>query len=518
MSLRRRTTVLFLVTIAIVAVSVIALARSFELEVDRQSIITDQIDPAARTAAALRSEITRTAAGVAQYVVTGDADELALAETSRVESAQLLRSLENLVAGESALESAVSTVAQAHAAWITDEVEPILGDMEGGRTREAAARLDAPAFQGRFDELDVATESVARTIEGARAQGLSDLRGITRDLGVALGIAAILAIGIATFSMLALRAWILSPLDRVRADLREAALLPSHETPIERTGPAEIAEVAGDAEALRRALLREIDAAKAARVALEHSAPAVVALQGAMVPAAPALLAGFPVFGTTRAAAGVIAGDWWDAIPLTSGGLGLVIADVSGHDLDAGVTAVGLRSVFRAGLLSGLEPHAVMELAASELRRTGKAVTAFIAVIGSDSGVLRWANAGHHPPILLGADQSNRWCNTTGPLLSPLGGTWRTDEAPFTVGDVCFACTDGLIESLDVDGVDLGPQGLLTLIEALPASERGDPSELAEQIISRARLRACSWNDDDITVLAFGSRVGISTGSAAVRP
>ena len=318
--------------------------------------------------------------------------------------------------------------------------------------------------------------------------------------------------------MLALRAWILSPLDRVRADLRKAALLPSHETPIERTGPAEIAEVAGDAEALRRALLREIDAAMAARVALEHGAPAVVALQEAMVPPAPTLPDGFAVFGTTRAAAGVIAGDWWDAIPLASGGLGLVIADVSGHDLDAGVTAVGLRSVFRTGLLTGLEPHAVMELAAGELRPTGKAVTAFIAVIGSDSGVLRWANAGHHPPLLLGADQTNRWCNTTGPLLSPLGGAWRTDEAPFMVGDVCFACTDGLIESLDDEGVDLGPQGLLALIEGLPASEREDPSELAERIISRARLRAYSWNEDDITVLAFGSRAGTSAGSAAVRP
>jgi serine phosphatase RsbU (regulator of sigma subunit) len=158
-----------------------------------------------------------------------------------------------------------------------------------------------------------------------------------------------------------------------------------------------------------------------------------------------------------------------------------------------------------------------MELAASELRRTGRAVTAFIAVIEPESEVLRWANAGHHPPILLSADQTNRLCNTTGPLLSPLGGAWRTDEAPFTVGDVCFACTDGLIESLDVEGVDLGPQGLLALIEGLPALERDDPSELAERIISRARLRAYSWNEDDITVLAFG-RAGRSAGSAAARP
>jgi len=518
MSLRRRTTVLFLVTIAIVAVSVIALARSFELEVDRQSVITDQIDPAARTAAALRSATTRTAAGLAQYVVTGDSDELALAETSRDTSARLLRSLESLVAGESALKPAVSMVARAHAAWIKDEIEPILADMTGGRPRDAAKKLDAPAFQEHFDELDIATASAVRAIESARAQGLSDLRGITRDLGLALGIAAILAIGIATFSMLALRAWILRPLARVRADLRDAALQPSHETPIERTGPAEIAEVAGDAEALRRALLREIDSATAARIALEQGAPAVVALEGALVPSTPTLPDGFAVFGTTRPAVGVVAGDWWDAIPLMSGGLGLVIADVSGHDLDAGVTAVGLRSVFRAGLTAGLEPHAVMELAASELRGTGRAVTSFIAVIKPESGVLRWANAEHHPPILLGADQTLRWCNTTGPLLSPLGGTWRTDEAPFTAGDVCFACTDGLIESLNDDGEELGPQGLLTLVEGIRDSERQDPSELAEQIISRARLRACSWNEDDITVLAFGSRAGRSAGSAAVRP
>jgi serine phosphatase RsbU (regulator of sigma subunit)/CHASE3 domain sensor protein len=504
MSLRRRAAVSFLITITIVVIASAALARAFTDEVNRQSLITDRIEPAAQIAGALQAATARTAAGVAQYVVTGEGDERSLAQTSLDESAALLDSLGPLIAGEPVLRAFGSTVSRAHESWLAKDVKPTLADMAEGRRADAAARVDAPASQARFAELESANAQLITAIEEARSRGLTDLRRITRDLGVALAAAALLAIGLSAFSIIALLAWILAPLDRVRADLREAAALPSHETPIERTGPAEIAEVAGDAEALRRALLREIDAADAARIALEHGAPVVVALEREMAPPSATRIAGIDVSGTTRAAEGVIAGDWWDAVPLPDGGLGLVMADVSGHDLHAGVTAVGLRSVFRTGLLAGLAPDRVMDLAANGLRAGGRPVTAFIAILQPGSGLIVWANAGHPPPLIVRSDGAIRSCERTGQLLSRLGGEWRTSQAAFSTGDVCLAFTDGLVESLDDRGEELGQHGLVSLVEGLVPSVRDDPTELAERVIGRARLRATEWDADDITVLAFG--------------
>jgi serine phosphatase RsbU (regulator of sigma subunit) len=391
---------------------------------------------------------------------------------------------------------------------MNDVIEPILRDVEAGRVKEAAAKVDAPAFRSDFDALNEATTDAVQAIERARTQSLRDLRVITRNLGVALALVGLLAIGLTVFTMLALRVWVLSPLDRVRADLRKASAQHAHETPIGQTGPTEIAELARDAEALRRALLREIDAASAARTSLQQSAPIVVALQQAMAPPNVALPGDMAVHGTTRAAAGVVAGDWWDAIPLESGALGVVIADVSGHDVEAGVAAVTLRSVVRTGLIAGLEPHRVMEVASGELRPHGMAVTAFIAIIEPDAGILSWANAGHHPPLILSRNQQVGRCGGTGPLLSPLGGSWHTEQMPFCDGDVCFAFTDGLVESLDSDGVELGAQGLVLLLDRLDVSLRADLAELTERVIGLARQRAQSWSADDITVLAFARAPG----------
>ena len=504
MSLRRRATIFSLITITIVVMTSAALTRDFVDEVDRQSLITDRLEPAAQIAGSLQAATAQTSAAIAQYVVTGEGDERRLAETSLAESTNLLASLERLVSSDPALQVSARVVAGTFETWVTEDVMPLLADMAEGRKSAAEAMVDAPSANRHFAEIDSANTQLITHIEAARTEGLTDLRRITQSLGLALIAAAILAIGLSACTILALRAWILDPLDRVRADLRQAAALPTHETPIAPTGAQEIAEVAKDAEALRRALLREIDAAQAARVALEHGAPAVVALEREMAPPSDTDRAGINVFGTTRAAQGVIAGDWWDAVPLLGGGLGLIIADVSGHDLHAGITAVGLRSVFRTGLLAGLRADQVMDLAANGRRTGGLLVTAFIALVPVGSDTLEWANAGHHPPLIVRGDGTIGSCGSTGQLLSPLGGQWRTDQAPFGPGDICLAFTDGLVESLDERGEELGQHGLVSIIEGLAPSVRADPAELAECVIGRVRLRATEWNADDITVLAFG--------------
>ena len=71
----------------------------------------------------------------------------------------------------------------------------------------------------------------------------------------------------------------LKPIAALRSQLREAATPGHHDAVIVPTGPPELQDLGAEAEALRRALVHEIDQATAAQEALEQESPAVEAIR-----------------------------------------------------------------------------------------------------------------------------------------------------------------------------------------------------------------------------------------------
>ncbi|NQW73308.1 MAG: hypothetical protein HQ453_11295, partial [Actinobacteria bacterium] len=154
MSLRRRANIFSLISITIVVMTSVALTRDFVDEVDRQSLITDRLEPAAQSAGSLQAATAQTSAATAQYVVTGEGDELRLAQASLAESTDLLASLAHLVSSYPGLQVSTRVVALAHETWVTEDVMPVLADMAEGRTAAAEARIDDPSSTRHFSELD----------------------------------------------------------------------------------------------------------------------------------------------------------------------------------------------------------------------------------------------------------------------------------------------------------------------------------------------------------------------------
>ena len=192
-------------------------------------------------------------------------------------------------------------------------------------------------------------------------------------------------------------------------------------------------------------------------------------------------------------------GDWYDARLGADGSAVVAIGDVAGH---GPVAAAGMARIGNA--LSGLsvtgEPASTLlgwlnRLVCSD-ETPERVASAAVFVFDQSRPLLRWAQAGHPPPVLVSG-------GTARPLARPRGlllGTEPTAEydlarEDLAAGDILFCYTDGLIERRDRD-IDEGLGGLL-------AAAGGCQRETAEQALIALldRLEPLPA-DDDVCLLA----------------
>jgi len=391
----------------------------------------------------------------------------------------------------------------AQSAWIAADGTPVLAAMDAGDATKAKSVTDSKAAWSTYAAMTQTTQDLQDAVDERRLNASITLLDFLRILGVMLLLSGLLVLALLLAYYLGLRRWVLIPLTRIRGDLQQAADEPGHLHPIAATGPPELESVALDAEALRRGLVREIDEARAARGGLAQDAPLAEALRASMSPGAVALPQGLALSGRMSSAEGVIAGDWWDALECPGHRLAVVIGDVAGHGAVAGLMAMQVRTLLRAALASGAQPDAALRLAHQALRDSRTFATVIILLIDQADHSIRWANAGHHPALLIGRDDVTTALEPTGPLLSSLDATWTCMQTTTREGDVLISFTDGLIEGTTVDGRSLETEDLLRELLSLPAEVRGEPSETLERILSAMRERSTEWTRDDITLVAI---------------
>ncbi|WP_052424018.1 SpoIIE family protein phosphatase [Nonomuraea candida] len=196
-----------------------------------------------------------------------------------------------------------------------------------------------------------------------------------------------------------------------------------------------------------------------------------------------------------------VGGDWYDAFLLSGGAAGLVIGDVVGHDLDAASGMAQVCNMLRA--YAGEQeapPSAVvdrLDQAVSRMTETTMATAVFALVERADGGWrLRWTNAGHPPPLLVGHDGRARFLEEAAGLLLGTGLSSVREDAVVELpprSTVLFY-TDGLIESpthpLD-EGMDRLLREAATLIDQ-------PVSAYCDRLLTRVRP---ADNDDDVAML-----------------
>ena len=108
-----------------------------------------------------------------------------------------------------------------------------------------------------------------------------------------------------------------------------------------------------------------------------------------------------------------VGGDYYDFIPTRPELIGrrrergrwaLVMGDVMGKGVPAGLLMTMLRGMLRAEVLSGLPPdrilHDLNQLALEDLSQSHRFVTLFYSDFDPRTRRLRFANAAHNPPLI----------------------------------------------------------------------------------------------------------------------
>jgi PAS domain S-box-containing protein len=183
------------------------------------------------------------------------------------------------------------------------------------------------------------------------------------------------------------------------------------------------------------------------------------ALQRSLLTDPPALGGGSVVVRYVPAAeAARVGGDWYDAFLQRDGCLMVVIGDVVGHDTAAAAAMGQLRGLLRgiahyssagpAEVLRGLD-EAIVEMHDQTL---ATAAIARFECDGRGGRSLRWANAGHPPPLLMAADGTVTVLGgELGDLMLGVDPTAvRTESVvPLPAGATVLLHTDGLVERRD---------------------------------------------------------------------
>ncbi|MBL0422007.1 SpoIIE family protein phosphatase [Ramlibacter sp. AW1] len=213
----------------------------------------------------------------------------------------------------------------------------------------------------------------------------------------------------------------------------------------------------------------------------------------------------YSLWGST-APAREVGGDFFDHFELADGRRALVVADVSGKGIAAGLFAMVAKTLLRSlathRLTSPAEVAAQVNNGLCVDNDNSTFVTGVHLQYDPGTGSLAYVNAGHPPPLLVRADGRCEWLPATGGtafgVMEDLVYTQR--QASLAPGDTVLMYTDGVTEGEDESTRQFGAERLLALFEGRPPTSA---QEAVQRIIEAARRFAGKAEQfDDITGMA----------------
>ncbi|MFD0004981.1 SpoIIE family protein phosphatase [Streptomyces sp. NPDC127178] len=195
----------------------------------------------------------------------------------------------------------------------------------------------------------------------------------------------------------------------------------------------------------------------------------------------------------------LVGGDWYDAVVLPSRLVLLCVGDVAGHGIEAATSMVVLRNALRGLAVTGAGPAQLLAWLNMVAHHLTGAVTA-TAVCGlydPERRTLRWARAGHLPPVLVRGSEATPLPLVKGILLGAVPeAAYQEHEVQLAVDDTLLMYTDGLIERRD--------RTVEESLTQLLAAARTVPPTLEQQL---DRLLTYSKSDTDDDTCIVGVRV-----------
>ena len=217
-------------------------------------------------------------------------------------------------------------------------------------------------------------------------------------------------------------------------------------------------------------------------------------------------LKNYPVHGINIAAREV-SGDFFSFYPHNDS-IYFIIADVAGKGVHAGMVMAKASTLFEVMSRDEVDPDEMMFHMNNDLyitKTSGMFVTSILGKYDLISDEISWVNGGHQPAIIRSKQGTYQKFESDAP---PMGVVPQKDKSIYKINKLklndnkFFVFTDGLSESLDNKGNEIGIEGSIKVIEDNYTNDRKKHlTSITKKVIETSRSKKLS---DDLTLIAIG--------------
>ena len=183
------------------------------------------------------------------------------------------------------------------------------------------------------------------------------------------------------------------------------------------------------------------------------------------------------------------------------------IGDVSGKGVPASLFMAVTRSTFRTVSAHESMPDRIvtmMNKTIADMNKNHMFVTLFIGVLDLPTGRLRYSNAGHDAPLLVGAGVGELPCDPNIPVGFMPEWKYSLQEAHIFTGTTIFLFTDGLTEAMDADQNQFQMERVNDVAAQALANQQQEPRQLIARMTGAVhQFVGNAEQSDDLTMMAI---------------
>lgn len=383
----------------------------------------------------------------------------------------------------------LDAVTDAGRQWTDTVARPVLDAPDN-----SADPVEADTAKASFDQVRSSLEALATRIDQLAANTIENSNS-ARHVAIAAGVVSLVLYGaLIVLSGVLVRAWFVRPVRHLESlvDANSPDLVGAVR------GPSEIVAAARAVSDLRHALVVDRDSARRQSEALEQTATLAVQVAVELGGATGECPAGWTVAASLEPAEGLVAGDSYGVVLTSPDVIAVVVIDIAGHGAQPALEALRCKDLLKAVLRSGQQPgEALGWLDNHDALAPGQFLTAIVALVDTRTGVVRYANAGHPPPLLATAGSVVELA-PTGPLLGVFPATWQTRTVTMDKHSVLAVYTDGLPEARNLDRSFYGEERVASLLAEMITD---DAESILKTILDDPGAATGFRRADDVTLV-----------------
>jgi sigma-B regulation protein RsbU (phosphoserine phosphatase) len=216
-----------------------------------------------------------------------------------------------------------------------------------------------------------------------------------------------------------------------------------------------------------------------------------------------------------------VGGDLFDVAVMDDGRVMLVVADVSGKGISAGLFMAVAKTLLGVARTHGTTAHGIVEFLNDQLSANNDAlmfVTMFLALFDPRTGELAYSNAGHNPPYIRRRDgRVEPLAGRHGQALGINGGEiYSCQTTTLNDGDLLLLYTDGITEAQDASQALFTEGRLEACLRETTSDSAGEAGTAVIDAVAKFQGAAPQFDDITLVALRYTTPVPAPLDAAAV--